>query len=44
MNTIIIKIAKKDTDFVGINCQKNEMIITFPIGYGITEEQLDIKY
>ena len=43
MNTIIIKIAKKDTDFVGINCQKNEMIITFPIGYDITEEQLDIK-
>ena len=42
-NTIQIKIAKSDSDFVGIECQNNHMIITFPIGYDIQEDIISIE-
>lgn len=37
MNTIQIKVATTDTDFIGIYSQNNHMTITFPIGYNIVE-------
>ncbi len=38
MNTIQIKVATTDTDFIGIYSKNNHMTITFPIGYNIKEE------
>ncbi len=37
-NTIEVKVAKTDRDFVGIKVNKNHASITFPIGYDIKEE------
>lgn len=37
-NTVEVKVAKTDREFVGIKIINNQAIITFPIGYNITEE------
>ena len=40
MENIIIKVAKNDSDFVGIRSKTNNIYITFPIGYNIKEETI----
>lgn len=37
-NTIEVKVAKTDRDFVGLKLKKEQASITFPIGYDIIEE------
>ena len=43
MNTIEIKVATSDNNFVGVECLNNNMIFTFPIGYHILPKKINIK-
>lgn len=40
-NTVEIKVAKTDREFVGIKIKNNNAIVTFPIGYRITEKVIN---